>query len=272
LPPAHSGLRPTPSQLQSAKDLRAISFTENKGQAPAGILWTMQGVNYRAGFSKGSFVLQTVRPMPEALETGKRANKKALPVTASTGAVGSIATGQNEILKVQIEEQRIELEGANPLSKIEPLDERPGKVSFFEGKDPSHWVKGASTYARLRYKEIYPGIDLVFYGKEGRLEYDFVVAAGADPSLIRMKIDGNDTVSITDQGELRATWYIARSSIRTWSMGSAWLRASSSRSPAIGLASLSPITTGRRPSSLIRPLICSTPPMPGAFTTIRHLV
>jgi hypothetical protein len=203
LPPAHSGLRPTPSQLQSAKDLRAISFTENKGQAPAGILWTMQGVNYRAGFSKGSFVLQTVRPMPEALETGKRANKKALPVTASTGAVGSIATGQNEILKVQIEEQRIELEGANPLSKIEPLDERPGKVSFFEGKDPSHWVKGASTYARLRYKEIYPGIDLVFYGKEGRLEYDFVVAAGADPSLIRMKIDGNDTVSITDQGELR---------------------------------------------------------------------
>ena len=65
LPPAHSGLRPTPSQLQSAKDLRAISFTENKGQVPAGILWTTQGMNYRAGFSKGSFVLQTVRPMPE---------------------------------------------------------------------------------------------------------------------------------------------------------------------------------------------------------------
>jgi hypothetical protein len=203
LPPAHSGLRPTPSQLQSAKDLRAISFMENKGQAPDGILWTTQGMNYRAEFSKGSFVLQTVRPMPEALETGKRANTKALPVTASTGAAGSVATGQSETLKVQIEEQRIELEGANPLSKIEPLDERPGKVSFFEGKDPSRWVKGASTYARLRYKEIYPGIDLVFYGKEGRLEYDFVVAAGADPSLIRMKIDGDDAVSITDQGELR---------------------------------------------------------------------
>jgi len=203
LPPVHSGLRPTPSQLQSAKDLRAISFTENKGQAPAGILWTTQGMNYRAEFSKGSFVLQTVRPMPEALEPGKGANTKALPVTASAGTAGSVATGQKETLKVQIEEQRIELEGANPLSKIEPLDERPGKVSFFEGKDPSRWVKGASTYARLRYKEIYPGIDLVFYGKEGRLEYDFVVAAGADPSLIRMKIDGNAAVSITDQGELR---------------------------------------------------------------------
>jgi Bacterial Ig-like domain (group 3) len=202
-PPAYSGLRPTPSQLQSAKDLHAISFTENKGQAPAGILWTTQGVNFRAEFSKGSFILQTARPMPEALETGKRANTKALPVTASAGTAGSVAAGQNEPPKVQIEDQRIELEGANPLSKIEPLDERPGKVSFFEGKDPSRWVKGASTYARLRYKEIYPGIDLVFYGKDGRLEYDFVVAAGADPNLIRMKIDGNDAVSITDQGELR---------------------------------------------------------------------
>jgi hypothetical protein len=189
--------------LKKPDIVKSISFLENKGQASPGVLWMTQGPNYRATFFKDSFVLQTVRRMPTAHDPNESSDVESRPITSTAEALAGDPAAKSAPQNVLVEEQRIEFAGANPLADIEPLDERPGKVSFFEGNDPNRWVKGASTYARLRYKNIYPGIDLIFYGKEGKLEYDFVVAAGADPSLIRMKIQGKDAGSITEKGELR---------------------------------------------------------------------
>lgn len=98
--------------------------------------------------------------------------------------------------------QRISLLKTNPHATLSPLDLQPGKFNFFRGNDPKHWRAGLATYARLRYTNIYPGIDLLFYGHDGKLEYDFVVAPGIDPGMIRLRVD--DTRSqITPQGELR---------------------------------------------------------------------
>ena len=92
---------------------------------------------------------------------------------------------------------------------IRPL---PGTVNYFLGSDPRNWRGNIPTYAAISYPEIYPGIDLVYYGNPGHLEYDFVVAPGADPARIVVEFGGQselvltgagDAVLMTEDGEVR---------------------------------------------------------------------
>jgi len=77
--------------------------------------------------------------------------------------------------------------GARKNARAEGLDLQPGITSYFIGRDPRKWHAGVPHYAKVRYRDIYPGIDIVYYGNaKGRLEYDFVVSPGADPSLIQI--------------------------------------------------------------------------------------
>src|SRR6266571_3105390 len=83
---------------------------------------------------------------------------------------------------------RMKLVGAKP-AKITGLDELPGKSNYFIGSDPAQWQTGERTYAKVKYEGVYPGIDLIYYGNQRQLEYDFVVAPGADPKAIALKIE-----------------------------------------------------------------------------------
>jgi hypothetical protein len=74
--------------------------------------------------------------------------------------------------------------------------------SYFIGNDPAKWVTGAPNFARVQYRQLYPGIDLAFYGNQGQLEYDFVVAPGADPGAIRLQFDGVDGMHLDRAGDL----------------------------------------------------------------------
>ena len=73
------------------------------------------------------------------------------------------------------------------ISAAEPL---PGKVNYFVGNDPARWIVGAPTYRKVDYKTVYSGIDLTFYGTQQQLEYDFVVAPGADAGQITLQFPG----------------------------------------------------------------------------------
>ena len=74
-------------------------------------------------------------------------------------------------------------------------DELPGKANYFLGNDPSKWRTNVPTYAKVRYESVYPGVDLVYYGTQGgELEYDFVVAPGADPNAIALGVETPDGV------------------------------------------------------------------------------
>jgi len=98
---------------------------------------------------------------------------------------------------------RMQLLGANPDSDPQGLDELPGRVHSFIGRDPRKWRTDAPTYARVRYRAVYPGIDLVYYGaRQQRLEYDFVVAPGADPRTIRLGFEGVDRFEVGRDGDL----------------------------------------------------------------------
>jgi hypothetical protein len=91
--------------------------------------------------------------------------------------------------------------GANPKANAVGLAPQPGVVSYFIGNDPKNWRSGIPTYGKVKYAQIYPGVDLVFYGNQRQLEYDFVVAPGADPSRIAWRIDGA-RASVDAEGNL----------------------------------------------------------------------
>jgi hypothetical protein len=97
---------------------------------------------------------------------------------------------------------RLSLSGANGRPRISPEGLLPGIVSYFPSGDPRTWRTHLRTWSGLRYQEIYPGIDLVYYGNRGQLEYDFVVAPQHDPKTIVLDISSADEVRIAPGGGL----------------------------------------------------------------------
>jgi uncharacterized repeat protein (TIGR01451 family) len=84
----------------------------------------------------------------------------------------------------------MKLVGANPAAATKGTNPLPGKSNYILGNDPQQWHTGVPQFAGARYQSVYPGIDLIFYGNQGRLEYDFQVAPGADPSQAELQFDG----------------------------------------------------------------------------------
>jgi hypothetical protein len=84
---------------------------------------------------------------------------------------------------------RFVLEGARGNAAGEPLDTLPGTASYYRGRNASDWQVGVSTHARVRYAGVFEGIDVVYYGNQQRLQYDFVVAPGADPDAIAFRVE-----------------------------------------------------------------------------------
>ena len=122
--------------------------------------------------------------------------------TAHAGGYALLLTSQGPTLRAA---------GSNPVSislvkgngapRIEPLDRLPARTNYFLGSR-ENWHTEVPSYARVRYREVYPGIDVVYYGNQSQLEYDFVLRPGADPNAIRMKFHGPRHVEISPEGDL----------------------------------------------------------------------
>jgi hypothetical protein len=98
---------------------------------------------------------------------------------------------------------RMRFLGAQPAPVIVGLDALSSTKNYFLGSDPQSWITGVSEFLQVKYDDIYVGIDAIFHGNaQQRLQYDFHVAAGADPGQIRLGLDGATTVSIDDDGNL----------------------------------------------------------------------
>jgi len=96
----------------------------------------------------------------------------------------------------------VTLPGANAQARATGLDPLPGVTHYYRGNDASAWRTNVRTYERVRYEGVYPGIDLIYYGNQDRLEYDFVLAAGAAPSTIRLRPEGASRIEIAESGDL----------------------------------------------------------------------
>jgi uncharacterized repeat protein (TIGR01451 family) len=97
---------------------------------------------------------------------------------------------------------RMTLEGASVDSVVSGADELPGKSNYFIGNDPAKWHTDVPQFGRVRYRAVYPGIDLVYYGRQGQLEYDFEAASGSDPRQVVLRFQGAENLSIDAAGNL----------------------------------------------------------------------
>jgi hypothetical protein len=149
-----------------------LSFEPNQGQTDTWVKFLSRGRGYTLFLTATEAVLELQRPVsPEITAPGK-------PDVATSSLVGRRST----VL-------RMRLEGADAAATIEPLDPLPGRVNYFIGNNAKKWHADIPTYARVRYHQVYPGVDLVYYGNQQQLEYDLEVAPGADPAAIRVALD-----------------------------------------------------------------------------------
>jgi uncharacterized protein (TIGR03437 family) len=112
-----------------------------------------------------------------------------------------LAPGQVVLNLASADTLRMSLVGANSKAPAVGVARQTGVVSYFFGNDPNEWRTGIPTYGKVDYAEVYPGVDLVFYGNQRELEYDFVAAPGADPGRIAWRIDGA-SASVDAKGDL----------------------------------------------------------------------
>jgi hypothetical protein len=107
---------------------------------------------------------------------------------------------------------RLKMIGANPEARVAGQDELPGKVNYLIGNNPEKWHANIPIYGKVYYKEIYPGVDMVYYGNQRQLEYDFVIAPHADPRSVKFNLEGAQKLRIDGTGDLVIT--VDRSEVR----------------------------------------------------------
>jgi hypothetical protein len=165
------GVQPTAQRTEAVRDAYArlpARFEANRGQADPDVRFVARGNGYSLSLSPGGATL--------ALD-------------------GSKANRPDEIVTLRAV-------GANPAPQVVGVDQLPGTTNYMLGDDPSQWQTGVPGYSSVRYRHIYPGVDLVFHGGEGQLEYDFVLAPGADPRAITLAFDGVKGIAIQPSGDL----------------------------------------------------------------------
>jgi hypothetical protein len=166
-----------------------LQFEANQGQADEAVRFLSRGSGYSLYLTAGEAVLVLVTPNPEG-----KPNHHAKRDTQSLQAQRETPSQSLAL--------RMRLVGAAPVPIVSGLEELPGKANYFIGNDRSKWRTNVPTYAKVHYREVYPGIDLIYYGNQHQLEYDFVVAPGTDPDQIILGIEGADTLEIDAQGNL----------------------------------------------------------------------
>jgi hypothetical protein len=159
-----------------------MAFEANQGQTAGQVKFLSRGKGYTAFLTANGMVLSlhpSSVPQRAAASTGSTPPASAPNTTLQFKLVGA-ATNPSA-------------EGEYP---------QPGKINYFIGNDRTKWRTNVTTYARVRYHNVYPGVDLVYYGNHRQLEYDFVAAPGADTSKIQFEIVGADGVSVDAEGNL----------------------------------------------------------------------
>jgi Beta-propeller repeat len=192
LPAAHKAAKPASANLDAQRTAAygklPMGFEENKGQTNSEVRFLSHGQGYELFLTSQEAVLELRRAKPA--DSSPRKRSLALKALRYANA------------KTDTSVVRIHLAGANPNPEIAGLNQLPGRTNYFMGNNPKDWRTDVPSFARVKYGQIYPGVDLVFYGNQRRLEYDYVVAPGANPSAIALDVTGARKLRIDRQGNL----------------------------------------------------------------------
>jgi hypothetical protein len=161
-----------------------LHFEANQGQAHQDVRFLSRGSGYSLYLTSREAVLVLSKGSPNEARNGLAPEQLDVPVQRESVAL------------------RMSLVGARAKPTVSGLEELPGKANYFIGNDPAKWRANVPTYAKVHYREVYPGIDLVYYGNQRQLEYDFVVAPGANPKKIVLGFNGAEKIEIDARGDL----------------------------------------------------------------------
>ena len=177
--------RPSPVQVSSALSALPLMFEANIGQSDPRVKFMARGIGAR-GLGYGVFLTADGATMSLlSRDRNKRdSNKKK--------------DKKEDEARTRVEALRMRLAGANPNATVTGMAQLPGKSNYFLGNDPSRWQRDVPQFARVRYEDIYPGINLVFYGSHGQMEYDFQVVPGADPARAELEFEGSKRIELRD--------------------------------------------------------------------------
>ena len=176
---ANSSVAPKPIHLP-------LFFEANRGQADSQVRFVARGKGYTLLLTPTETIL----------------TESQTQVSARSGAFGPFQNPPTATKTSRGSVIRMQLVGANPAPAMTGLEELPGKVNYLIGNDPSKWQTQVPLYSQARTEQVYPGVNLLFHGDERELEYDFVVAPGADPSKIAFRIRGAARTEINAHGDL----------------------------------------------------------------------
>src|SRR5712691_9997698 len=174
----------TKPQVLVAYGKLPLSFEANQGQTDPQVKFLSRGSGYTL------FLTST-----EAVLTPTKADAHAKRRISGEATIVEPEKRAGTVL-------RMKLLGANPTPRVIGVEELRGRSNYFVGNDPKKWRANVPTYAKVRYQDLYPGIDLVYYGNQRQLEHDFVVSPGADPKVITLVFEGMDGVAIDTLGDL----------------------------------------------------------------------
>ncbi len=167
-----------------------LAFEPNQGQTDSQVKFLAHGRGYSLFVTDQEAVLvlkkSSLAPSNRFLAKGTK-NYPSPSVTSGPSTLTVI---------------RMKVEGAQSGNLYEGMEKLPGISNYFVGKDPSKWRKGIPQYGRVQTAEVYPGVDLAYYGNQGQLEYDFTVKPGANPKAVRLSFTGSKSVKVTPQGDL----------------------------------------------------------------------
>ncbi|TGE12257.1 DUF7948 domain-containing protein [Hymenobacter elongatus] len=171
------------SQAQSASAAaQSLEFVENRGQWPAPVRYAADVPNGRLFLEPGGLTYSLLASVPHRHKTGKQ--------PAATAQVKGHAL-------------RVAFEGGAPLPTLRAETQTTEVRNYLRGNDPQQWAHNVPGFRQLRYGEIWPGIGAHFYENQQQLlEYDFELAAGADPARIRLRYDGAESLALTADGSL----------------------------------------------------------------------
>ena len=183
---ANPAAAPQPSAAKTAAATYGklpMTFEANKGQTASSVKFLSRGSGYVVFLTAGDMVFSAKPPQVAPGHGLQPASQTASPQQSNTVI-------------------QLSMVGANPNPAAIGEQQQPGKANYFIGRDKSKWVTNVATYAKVRYKNIYPGIDLVYYGNPSQMEYDFEVSPGADPKQIQFDVKGAESVSLDGNGDL----------------------------------------------------------------------
>jgi hypothetical protein len=156
-----------------------LSFEANQGQTDTPVRFLSRGNGYALFLTDKAAVLELTKSEPSKADETKSAAR----------------ANKTDVI-------RMELAGASQSVQVTGAEQLPGTANYFVGNDASKWHTNVPTYAKVKYAGVYPGVDLVYYGNQSQLEYDFVVAPKADPKAVQLHFAGAEKLKLAANGDL----------------------------------------------------------------------